>query len=1109
MNDRDDFDFDLPAGEEEVDREGGGVDDRYLVDPRDNRRQRGRDGMRRNRSTTEDDYGCEVLTFGRVDHCAMGVPGVRGGGGAGGLTTKGSSQGCHKPRRVELFGVGELRRKWTSSTTSPTTTTTTSSIDARLDNDVDSPAIAVAASTHHTLVLTRSGRLFAFGYGKSGRLGVGDARNRNLPVRVLGQLSRRVVTGIAAAVDHSLCCTEDGEIFSWGSNGFGQLGHLPGGADRDVDAVATGRLSPRRVEGGGGFRQSFVVAVAAGDRHSVALTRMGEVYCWGDNRSGQLGIYCNNGDVGAISSSDCGLRPRRLAIAIAAAEFSTLVLTMPPTMPKGGGRASSSVTALPVNSVFGWGHGNHSVMRVVFPPTEASGGNSPRRAIINPTAIACAKYHNVAIMVDGAVYTWGLQRDCLGIEKSPAAAGPRVKQDDSEWATSEGRRTKSKKIGGLNVGISTASSMISSPQLVVGLLPENGGGKAVAVSASESHTAVVTSDGHLFTWGTSVGNDVLGHKGVKYLEIPKKVKRVHRAVGVAAAKEHTVLLMATSFPRLPAAASTCLDLSTCTFEPLSLQECAAIEISRNVDLFNVLPIAIVARRLNCAPLMRFCDEFIRKNLDGVLAVGNKNDFTTFISTWRFAFAGEIHIDFEPDGSFHPFFYHIANSNTGDSCAMLKKCAGRIMHQCKKAKRTLIGEDKHRSTASVSREQDGSKNDDCEQKCVPLNISLKKMATSSNNESAGLSCLKAINNAQSQLPLNLLTEKRVTDIKSTRITNDTPKFRCEVCNVLCPDCDSLSLHMNGRKHRNRLAHLKANEEKIVAETMMEKKRMQLIEKSFSDNGGDNFAVSTDQRMKTCNRSLVNNTTTAWASNAVTSLKPSGTNIRSKSFHDILTEEQQRSLKVTAPTNKLISSPVSSKRPTLSRASTTIYHTQARPTVDHSQKIYSPVTGSVQSLPLSAFIKKSGNQKTIDIAGSPESNMDKWLSAGKTKSGSAVGWGVKPDCTLRPHRTVKSFAAIQKEEEFIRSNEDHMSRIEGNQWFVQQRERAASIGEIQEQERKDRELLDLIEEQKQIEKDIIERGKQETTNIHIKKQKRKLQKKRVKNCANATLDQYPMP
>ena len=53
---------------------------------------------------------------------------------------------------------------------------------------------------------------------------------------------------------------------------------------------------------------------------------------------------------------------------------------------------------------------------------------------------------------------------------------------------------------------------------------------------------------------------------------------------------------------------------------------AAIEISRNMDLFNVIPLALVAYRFNCRPLINFCDIFLRNNLDGVLAVGMKNDF---------------------------------------------------------------------------------------------------------------------------------------------------------------------------------------------------------------------------------------------------------------------------------------------------------------------------------------------------------------------------------------------------------------------------------------------------------------------------------------------------
>jgi len=83
--------------------------------------------------------------------------------------------------------------------------------------------------------------------------------------------------------------------------------------DRGDDDATVGRLSPRRVEGGG-LRQSFVVAVSAGDRHSVALTRLGEVYCWGDNRSGQLGMYSNNGDVGGGSSPVSGNRLGRRSV---------------------------------------------------------------------------------------------------------------------------------------------------------------------------------------------------------------------------------------------------------------------------------------------------------------------------------------------------------------------------------------------------------------------------------------------------------------------------------------------------------------------------------------------------------------------------------------------------------------------------------------------------------------------------------------------------------------------------------------------------------------------------------------------------------------------------
>lgn len=73
---------------------------------------------------------------------------------------------------METFALGELRRNWSSSASLPPSSS--SSIRRDRKNVIDSPAVAVAASTHHTLVMTRSGQLFSFGLGKGGRLGLGE-----------------------------------------------------------------------------------------------------------------------------------------------------------------------------------------------------------------------------------------------------------------------------------------------------------------------------------------------------------------------------------------------------------------------------------------------------------------------------------------------------------------------------------------------------------------------------------------------------------------------------------------------------------------------------------------------------------------------------------------------------------------------------------------------------------------------------------------------------------------------------------------------------------------------------------------------------------------------
>ena len=495
-------------------------------------------------------YGFEVVTFGRPHHDALGV--VRSGFSSSSSSSSFVSSvtkdnNIHKyshasafcPQRVQEFAQDIVGRQGS--------------------------AMVVAAAQHHSLVVTKKGYLYTFGLGKGGRLGLGDDQPQQcpLPQRVLGPLQRRQVVSVAAAENHSLCVTSQGDVYSWGSNRFGQLGdHATGSSPV---APCGNRSIPRRVEN---LKQHPCVAVAAGERHSVTLSRKGEVYVWGDNTSGQLGVPRRAGIQkvqrvealwGTSTSRGRNSSSPKITIAIAAAAQSTLVLTT--------GSPSYSLTN--ANAIYEWGHGNHVPIRVHFEcynkaakgkndssHRSSSFGSSSFSRMPNPTAIACARYHNVAITSDGMVYTWGLHEESLGRSNSNKS----VKQQQQQ------RRN-------------------SSPQLVSGMLPEKGGGFAVAVDASGSHTAVVCSNGSLFTWGTTDGNYVLGHEGVRWQPNPKRVPGVHRAVDVAVAKEHTILLIGTSFPTVSK-----------NKRLLNLDVLASYKVAEYVDLFNVIPILMIAER---------------------------------------------------------------------------------------------------------------------------------------------------------------------------------------------------------------------------------------------------------------------------------------------------------------------------------------------------------------------------------------------------------------------------------------------------------------------------------------------------------------------------------
>ncbi len=82
--------------------------------------------------------------------------------------------------------------------------------------------ITVSGGTYHSMAVTESGKLYCWGYNVNSQLGDGTIVTRTTPTRIA--ISDEIVESIVAGHSHSIAISTDGKIFTWGSNGYGQLG---------------------------------------------------------------------------------------------------------------------------------------------------------------------------------------------------------------------------------------------------------------------------------------------------------------------------------------------------------------------------------------------------------------------------------------------------------------------------------------------------------------------------------------------------------------------------------------------------------------------------------------------------------------------------------------------------------------------------------------------------------------------------------------------------------------------------------------------------------------------------------------------------------------------
>ncbi|HPD63907.1 MAG TPA: T9SS type A sorting domain-containing protein [Bacteroidia bacterium] len=225
----------------------------------------------------------------------------------------------------------------------------------------------IAAGGWHTVVVCQDGTVKAFGENASGQLGNGDNTDSNVPVST----GLTDVIAVSAGGDqleaHSMALKNDGTVWAWGSNLYGQLGN----------ASTTNTNVPVQT-----LLLSNVKEIAAGGWHSVALKNDGTVWTWGWNMDGQLGDGITTDRI--IPGQVPGLTD---IVQIAAGTYHTLALKSDGTVWAWGDNVSGQI-------------GNGTTGTDVTSPVKVSG-------LTNVVKIDAGRFFSIAVKSDGSVWTWG------------------------------------------------------------------------------------------------------------------------------------------------------------------------------------------------------------------------------------------------------------------------------------------------------------------------------------------------------------------------------------------------------------------------------------------------------------------------------------------------------------------------------------------------------------------------------------------------------------------------------------------------------------------------------------------------------------------------------
>jgi alpha-tubulin suppressor-like RCC1 family protein len=375
------------------------------------------------------------------------------------------------------------------------TSSTTATATYQVTGDVTQPRIA--AGDTHTLVVKRDGTVWSFGSNGLGYLGDGTTTPKSLPVRVAALTG---IKGVAAGIQHSLAVGLDGRVYSWGGNSANQLG----------DSVPIGyRTMPLPVPA-----VTNAVAVAAGSYYSLALTNTGQVWAWGANTSGQLGL----GSPSSTQPTPTLVPGLSGIVGIAAGDTHSFAWTS-------------------AGALYAWGANGNGKLG----DNSQNQRNSPVviTGITGVAEAAAGQYHSIARTSSGQVWTWGRNVDgALGVGNTTERWVP------TQVTSLSGVRAVG--IGQYHSLASTASTTYAwgknnNSQVGDGLTANRTSpyatpfGPSVQLAGGSVHSVALDPTGGVWTWGGN-GSGQLGNGSTTTQTTPAPISGGGQTWGVAPPK---------------------------------------------------------------------------------------------------------------------------------------------------------------------------------------------------------------------------------------------------------------------------------------------------------------------------------------------------------------------------------------------------------------------------------------------------------------------------------------------------------------------------------------------------------------------------------------------